>query len=150
MNAPRLKQYGEERVRAGERLVVMDLGGCGGMDSTFMGTLAGLATCLSKAGGGALHVAAPGERNRVSLEELGLGAMLAVDPPDAPWRGRMEEARAGLVALGEAPPMTDRQRAEQVLEAHRVLSAAHGPNVRKFAGVVKVLEQELAVKPGGA
>ena len=57
---------------------------------------------------------------------------------------------AGLVALGEAPPMTDRQRAEQVLEAHRVLSAAHGPNVRKFAGVVKVLEQELAVKPGGA
>ena len=150
LNAPRLKRYGEERAEAGERLVVVDLGGCTGMDSTFMGTLAGLALRLRKAGGGALHVAAPGERNRASLEDLGLGELLAVDPPEAWWRGRMEEARAGLVPLGEPQVLTDRQRAEQVLEAHRVLSANHEPNARKFAGVMQVFEQELATKPGHA
>ncbi len=146
LNAPRLKQYGEERLGAGERLMVVDLGGCAGMDSTFMGTLAGLGLRLTRMAGGALHVAAAGERNRASLEDLGLDAVLLVDPPDAPWRARMEEARAGLVPLGEPQVLTDRQRAEQVLEAHRVLSATHEPNARKFAGVVQVLEQEVGGK----
>jgi hypothetical protein len=52
--------------------------------------------------------------------------------------------------VGEEAALTDRQRAEQVLEAHRVLSATHEPNARKFAGVVQVLEAELMPKPGNA
>lgn len=150
LSAPKLKEYGESRVAAGERLLVVDLAACTGMDSTFMGTLAGLAIRLAKAGGGALHVAEPGERNRNSLEDLGLGALLEIDPAAAAWRGQVGEARAGLVPVAEATQWDERRRAEQVLEAHRVLSAAHEPNARKFAGVVQVLEAELISKPGNA
>lgn len=150
VNAPKVKQYGEERLAAGERLMIVDLAICTGMDSTFMGTLAGLAMKLNKREGGSLQVAGAGERNRASLEDLGLGNLMQVDPPEALWRERMEEVRGALSPVGEPVVLSDRQRAEQVLEAHRVLSAAHDPNARKFAGVVQVLEQELAAKPEGA
>jgi anti-anti-sigma regulatory factor len=148
--SPRMKQYCETRIADGETLLVIDLAACSGMDSTFMGTLAGLAVRLAKGRAGAIHVAEPGERNRASLEDLGLGALLQIDPAAAPWRDRLEEARGGLHPVGDAAALSDRQRAEQVLEAHRVLSATHEPNARKFAGVVQVLEAELAPKPGNA
>lgn len=150
MSSPPLKQYGEARVAAGERLLVIDLAACSGMDSTFMGTLAGLANKIVKANGGQLHVASPGDRNRHSLEDLGLAELLEIDPPGAPWATCIEQARAALAPLGQPPALTERQRAEQVLEAHRTLSDANEPNARKFAGVLQVLEAELVPKPGNA
>jgi hypothetical protein len=38
------------------------------------------------------------------------------------------------------------ERAKHVLEAHQVLSAANPENAQKFAGVVHLLESEVAEK----
>jgi anti-anti-sigma regulatory factor len=148
MNSPVLKTFGDLRISGGERLIVVDLGACTGMDSTFMGTLAGLATRLSAIdGGGALHIAEPGERNRRSLEDLGLDFLMEIDPPMAVWRGRVDEIRlhlgsplAGAGALGQV------QRARHVLEAHQTLSDVNEKNAREFGGVVTMLEEDLASK----
>lgn len=146
LTSPAVKAFGEERISSGERCLVVDLGGCLGMDSTFMGTLAGMAARLSAADGGRLQVAEPGERNRRSLEDLGLDFLLDIDPPEALWRGRVDEIRRVLEPVDHATG-SDRERAIQVLEAHRTLADASPDNARKFAGVIGLLENELDQKP---
>src|SRR5215213_650813 len=81
LNSPVMKEFGDNRIAAGERCLVVDLGACTGMDSTFMGTLAGMAARLSARDKGVLQVADPGSRNRRSLEDLGLDFILDIDPP---------------------------------------------------------------------
>ncbi len=140
-----MKSFGEERITAGERCLVVDLGACTGMDSTFMGTLAGMAARLSVVEGGTLQIADAGERNRRSLEDLGLDFLLEIDPPSADWRGRLEDVRKSLKAPRGA--ISSDQQARHVLEAHQVLSQTNESNARKFANVVNLLEAELADEP---
>ena len=142
-----MKSFGDERIANGELCLVVDLGACTGMDSTFMGTLAGMASRLSSVEGGILQVADPGERNRRSLEDLGLDFLLEIDPPAADWRERMEDVRHSLEPARNGALQA--QQARHVLEAHKVLSAANESNARKFSTVVNLLEAELAEKPPG-
>jgi len=145
LTSPALKEFAEARIALGERCIVVDLGGCTGMDSTFMGTLAGLSARLS-APGGKVQVADAGDRNRRSLEDLGIDFLVEIDPPVAPWRGKVDEIRLALAPLQPPglPGLLD--RAKHVLEAHKVLSSANGENAKKFAGVVSLLEAEVASK----
>ncbi len=142
-----MKAFGDERIAAGETCLVVDLGGCSGMDSTFMGTLAGMAARLSGHDGGVLQIADSGTRNRRSLEDLGLDFLLDIDPPAAPWRGNVDLIRGSLT-----PPQLTKniasslQRTQHVLEAHQTLVETNDHNAREFSNVVKLLENELAEK----
>ena len=144
MNSPAVKAFGDERIAAGEICLIVDLGGCTGMDSTFMGTLAGMASRLSSRQSGVLQIAEAGERNRRSLEDLGLDFLLEIEPTTAVWRGREEAIRSELKpppqpgALGQVP------RARHILEAHQILSDMSDKNAREFEDVVTMLESELA------
>src|SRR5256885_7378497 len=59
-------------VNRGYREFVVDLENCAMMDSTFMGTMAGVALRLKELGHGHLHVVHCGERSRTLLTGLGL------------------------------------------------------------------------------
>jgi anti-anti-sigma regulatory factor len=150
MNSPLLKDFAERRIAAGESMLVVDLGACAGMDSTFMGTLAGIAARLSASDGATLQIADPGERNRRSLEDLGLDFLMEIDPPAAIWRGRMDRIRSGLQIPN--PPTAggfangQLQRAKHVLEAHQTLSDVNEQNSRAFSNVVRLLEEEVSEK----
>jgi anti-anti-sigma regulatory factor len=147
MNSPVLKTFGDQRIAAGERLLVVDLGGCSGMDSTFMGTLAGIAARMSAIdGGGVLQIAEPGERNRRSLEDLGLDFLMEIDPAAAVWRGHLDSVRTKLSPPEPAGVLGQTQRARHVLEAHQTLSDVNERNAREFSGVVTMLESELEAK----
>jgi hypothetical protein len=117
------------------------------MDSTFMGTLAGLAARISSKSGGVLQVADAGERNRQSLEDLGLDFLMDIDPPAADWRGRIDEIRSSLKPLGKQGSLPTLDRARHVLEAHKTLSDVNEANAREFETVVTTLEQQVASKP---
>lgn len=146
-NSPLLKEFADRRIALGERLLVVDLGSCSGMDSTFMGTLAGIAARLSGHDGAALQIADVDQRNRRSLEDLGLDFLMQIDPPHATWRGRLEHIRNTLEAPHPAPANGQAgsvQRAKHVLEAHQNLSAISEENAREFANVLNVLQNELA------
>lgn len=146
MNSPAVKSFGDARIAAGETCVVVDLGGCPGMDSTFMGTLAGMASRISALEGGVLQIADPGERNRRSLEDLGLDFLLEIDPPESAWRGRLEELRCELAPPQEAGGPGSLQRAHHVLEAHQTLSGLNDKNAEGFKGVVTMLSKEVEAK----
>lgn len=145
MNSPSLKQFGDARILAGETCLVVDLEACTGMDSTFMGTLAGMATRLSSLGGGSLQIADAGMRNGRSLEDLGLDYLLEIDPPNTIWRKEITEVRLSLTPL-ETTPADLIQRAKHVLEAHEVLSEMNDKNAVIFENVVDLLKQDLADK----
>lgn len=144
LNSSILKSFADQRLAAGERSLVVDLSACTGMDSTFMGTLAGIAARLSALDeGGTLQIAEPGERNRRSLEDLGLDFLMDIDPPAASWRGSIDTIRAALDAPPTGP-LPRPQQARHVLEAHQTLSDLNPENAREFEGVVKTLEREIA------
>ena len=141
-----MKEFGDQRIAAGEKCLVVDLGACSGMDSTFMGTLAGMAARLSTQESARLQIADASSRNRRSLEDLGLDFLMEIDPLEAAWSGNLDAIRAELNGP-VAPAMANSlQRAKHVLEAHLELAAKNEKNADAFAGVVAVLESELKEK----
>ena len=141
-----MKAFGDQRISAGEKILVMDLESCSGMDSTFMGTLAGMSARLTTRGEGTLQVAEPGSRNLRSLEDLGLDNLMEINPPNAPWRGGLEEIRGRLRAPGAVAPMDMLQRKRHVLESHETLSDLSGKNAREFSNVADHLRKEISEK----
>lgn len=148
--SPALKECAETLMSNDHASLVVDLEGCSGMDSTFMGTLAGLALSVSKKFGGQVHVVAASERNQRSLEDLGLDFLLKINEQGMPWSEHMEEARKTMRACESSRPAAIRTRAEHILDAHRKLSGLSETNTHKFEGVLSVLQAELSRKPPGS
>jgi anti-anti-sigma regulatory factor len=147
MSSPAVKQCAERCLQEGERCMVIDLHLCTGMDSTFMGMLAGLAMRLTKqTGGGRLEIAGASEKNVVSLEDLGLNALMEINPGSAPWLATVESIRVQLQPWTGAS-LNARERSKEVLEAHKILSSANEENAGKFENVVQLLEKELGTTP---
>jgi anti-sigma B factor antagonist len=145
LNSPAVKEFGEFRIKRDELCLVVDLEACTGMDSTFMGTLAGLANRLTE-NGGALHVEGANEKNRHSLEDLGLDFLMAINPERAVWKGVEDKARDLLKEKVAGVRAGTVLHTRHILEAHEILSDANEGNRRKFSGVVDLLEEELAEK----
>jgi anti-sigma B factor antagonist len=146
LNSPAVREFGESRIKRGERCLVVDLNACTGMDSTFMGTLAGLASRISETEG-VLQVADPGERNRNSLEDLGLDFLMEIDPGEAVWKDVAEKARDLLKPKVAGLKAGTTLHTRHILEAHEILSDANEANRKKFSGVVETLGEQLGTKP---
>jgi len=147
LNSPTMKSFGDQRIASGEQVLVVDLAACTGMDSTFMGTLAGMASRLAAVEGGVLQIAEACDRNRRSLEDLGLDFLMQIDPPEAKWRGQLDRIRAELKLADAGQSMEQKQRSRLVLQAHEVLSGVSEKNAREFANVVGMLKEQLADGP---
>ena len=139
-NSPRMKQWAESHIEASGNCVVIDLEECTGMDSTFMGTMAGIAMKLAKLPDGLLQVVGANHRNKSSLEDLGLCMLLEVDPENPEWKPNMDSMRA---SLKEGPELSTNDSFEHVLDAHKLLCEADENNDEKFSTVLDVLEAEL-------
>ncbi|KXT50419.1 hypothetical protein HMPREF3038_01676 [Akkermansia sp. KLE1797] len=138
-----MKSLGDEYIASGGRLIVIDLETCSGIDSTFMGTLAGLARRLMPIDG-AVQIASPSERCLSALESLGLDALLSIEPPTAPWRGKVEQIRANLgTETTPAVHLDARDQTLHVLDSHLTLSELSEENEEKFRNVTDCLKDEL-------
>ena len=136
MNSPTVKRIAEKEIEEGREEVVVDLEGCTGMDSTFMGMLAGLSMRLKKLGR-RLAIVGSGDQNRNSLEDLGLDELLDIEPAEGPWVGHMSEFRKALHPVnGDGPGKED-----HILECHEKLCEADSANLEKFASVLEVLKR---------
>ena len=144
LNSPALKKWADGEIDDGAGCVVVDLAACTGMDSTFMGTLAGLAMRLMKQASGALEIAEPGERNRKSLEDLGLDALMTIEPENALWGEQLDRVRSQLKPYDGASNKP--ANAPAVLEAHQKLCEADDRNTEKFGTVLDFLEAEVKAK----
>jgi anti-sigma B factor antagonist len=143
LNSPAVKEFGEARVNNNESCLVVDLQPCTGMDSTFMGTLAGLANRLLEKGG-VLQVTDADEKSRNSLEDLGLDFFMEINPEQAVWKGIEDKARDLLILKVIGIKAGTVLHTRHILEAHEILSDANEENRRKFSSVIELLGDELS------
>lgn len=137
VNGPLLKAYVRERALEGGS-VVIDLAECTGMDSSFMGMLAGLAGWLETVGG-QLRVVNAGGRNGELLRGLGLDAVFPVQDGCGEFRGINPEC----VSV-EGDPGGRAERARVCLEAHEALARVDDRNAEKFRDVIELMRAEVA------
>lgn len=160
-NSCELRKYADERLKRGDQVVLIDLEECEYMDSTFMGTLTGIA-CRLEADCGSddsnpssalpvprMEIVNPSDRARELLENLGLDEILRIHAGTEPvngmdWacvRGVMAEQLfpESFVDIGEMK----RKKAECMLEAHKALAATSSQNDVRFRDVICLVEREL-------
>ena len=130
-------------VNRGYREFIVDLQNCAMMDSTFMGTLAGVALRLKELGDGHLHVVHCGARSRELLSGLGLDQIFSIhgEGLSAPQCNQLdEESSAGI------SPEQKREQAQTMLDAHEALCRAAPENLTRFKDVLDYLKQDLHQK----
>jgi anti-sigma B factor antagonist len=133
-NSTALRDFAKEMIRRGAREFIVDLCNCPAMDSTFMGTLAGISLRLRERGDGSLSVVNPNKRNAESLHSLGLDQLFNV---------RVSTTKECEQAL-TIPLKEDRAaRAQTILEAHEALIKTAPENLPKFKDVIQYLEEDL-------
>lgn len=140
--SPSLKQYCLQRLEKGTRDFIFDFDQCAGMDSTFMGVLAGLASRLG------------GERGPVKginlgpkiiglLETLGLDEVMELYPRgETPEKLPLSSCSEDLKQLETKEPGR-LEAAEVMLEAHQELVDLSPENLPKFKDVLTFIREDL-------
>lgn len=137
LNSGNLKEFTREMVNRGYREFVVDLENCAMMDSTFMGTMAGVALRLKELGHGHLHVVHCGERSRSLLTGLGLDQIFDIhsNGSAAPQCSKLEHEKANGA--------DKKQVNADMLDAHEALCEAVPQNFSRFKDVLDYLKQDL-------
>lgn len=145
LNSGSFKEFAKEMVNRGYRTFVIDLEDCVMLDSTFMGTMAGVALRLREMGQGNLHVIHCGERSRDLLTGLGLDQIFTIHAQGA--------AAPQCEVLQQPPPPAPNEqkemRAREMLDAHEALCQAAPENSARFKDVLDYLKQDLQLEVAG-
>lgn len=128
-NSPCLLEFAVTMIAEGRRAFVVDLRNCPSMDSTFMGTLAGIAHRLEDVGGGNLWVINRNPRNTDLLDDLGITALFSDSLP--PVSGE---------SASPLDPSADKATTREVMrEAHEACIKANPVNAVRFKDVLEHL-----------
>jgi anti-anti-sigma regulatory factor len=146
LESPIVENFVAAALDAGHGDFVIDLEACPGMDSTFMGMLAGLGIKFRKKRTGSLTILGTSEKTKASLIELGLHHLTRIEPADGPWSGRLEDFRSGLLPITAD---NDTDKASHVLECHENLCVADDSNLDRFKTVLEILGSEMVSRPIG-
>lgn len=134
-----IKKWGEDSLAKGIMHLIVDLENCHSMDSTFMGTLAGLATTYRQRGGKVTVLTEENTSLVHSFEELGLTSILHINPIDAPWLSQKKFYRDSLTPLQSAPHPP---KSSTILDAHLRLCEVNPENNARFANLLEILHKE--------
>jgi anti-anti-sigma regulatory factor len=144
LNSAPVKDLFDRLVEQGRRRFVIDFQQCSGMDSTFLGILAGLGIKLLKTEPkGAVVLCRLGTRNRELVHNLGLHRLLILDEGEASGNlpsGDQLEAVSGGGRLSEI------ENARLVLQAHENLVEIDASNKTKFQDVISFLKSQMDEK----
>lgn len=147
-NSQPLRRYAQEMIERGCQEFVVDLGPCLGMDSTFLGVLAGIGLRLGQTGRAArVHIVHAGARNMELLQTLGLDRLFEISsgavagvPAKEPALQRLPES--DLAELNR--PLSKHDTADLMLEAHDNLIRADQRNLAKFKDLTQFLRDNVA------
>ena len=136
-NSSGMKDFLNKMIQNGKHRFVMDFESCTGMDSTFLGVMAGAALQLRKTTPrGSLVVSHLNERNNELVHNLGLNRLLTVD--DGVGVSRDDTAFLQTAVLSD-----EIQAARAVLDAHRNLVEVDDENAAKFRDVMSFCEKQI-------
>lgn len=140
LNSGSFKDFTREMIERGHRNIVVDLENCAMLDSTFMGTMAGLALRLKETSDGHLRVVHCGERSYELLSGLGLDQLFPITANGASAPRCEKLARQEQAA---SPAAQKREQTREMLDAHEALCEAAPENKFRFKDVLDYLKQDL-------
>lgn len=131
---PSFKQFGTMAVEQGCSRILVEMNECVGMDSTFMGILAGLSTALKK-NNGEMVLHGVSDKNRTLLRMLGLLHLVRIE----------EGSESAALASGYALRTDEDKRhmTEAMITAHEALIEVAPDNLVKFKDVLAYLKEDL-------
>ena len=146
VNCAPVQQFLDRLVAAGMTSLEIDFSGCTGMDSTFMGLIAGTAMEFRnrRPTPGEITLIRLSPRNLELVRNLGLHRLLKIapaEPPPATPQDPSGEKLDGDRAAGQIASQ------ETILRAHEDLMRADPTNVPKFRDVVEFLKRDAPPKP---
>lgn len=146
-----MKEFTANAIGRGCRRLVLDMAECVGMDSTFMGVLAGLSGRLSQRGDGRIVMVNLSLRTRGLLTTLGLDQviephMVGSVPDDL--KPFVMQPGESLDAL-DTRERSQRTTTETMLAAHEDLVRLAPGNLPKFKDVLTFLREDLEKTPDG-
>jgi anti-anti-sigma factor len=136
LNCNAFREFIEAIIDGGSRRIFIDFTKCKGMDSTFLGILAGTAIELRKSKpAGDLVIGNLSDRNHELICNLGLQNLLTVIED-----GESDEANLDALENKEV------SEAKKILEAHQNLTKADKENEAKFQDVIAFLQNQVEEK----
>ncbi|MEO0794601.1 MAG: STAS domain-containing protein [Verrucomicrobiota bacterium] len=139
LNCAPVRDLFDRVAEMGKRNVVIDFHECTGMDSTFLGIMAGAALEFRKLEpAGSFTLVRLSERNLELVKNLGLHRILNVESGDY----KMSFNAEGAESL-DAKAQSERENAAMVLKAHENLVEADGTNQQKFQDVLSFLRLQV-------
>jgi anti-anti-sigma regulatory factor len=132
-----LKQFVHRKLRDSSlNEIILDMAACTGMDSTFMGVLAGLASHPTCQSSHRFHLTHLSEKNEQLLKTLGVNRVVTYS--------REGEESPTLDAQAQMTLEADqRTQAETSIEAHQNLVELSVENEAEFRSVIELLQQDL-------
>jgi len=138
-NSAPVGKFFNQMVKEHKANVVVDFADCTGMDSTFLGIMAGAALELKKMDPpGTLTLCRLGSRNLELVRNLGLHRILRVDSGDYDMTFD-EDNSSSLNTLDKS----EIANAKTILKAHENLVAADEGNLKKFQDVLAYLRVQV-------
>jgi anti-anti-sigma regulatory factor len=142
-----LKQFSATALASGCTTAVLDMADCVGMDSTFMGVLAGFAARLRSQATGLMVMLNLSSRTRGLVATLGLDLIVeAYQTQDTPERFKPYldlTSRMTELAMAPAGKAAQQTTAETMLEAHESLVALAADNLPRFKDVLSFLREDI-------
>jgi anti-sigma B factor antagonist len=149
-NGQPLRRYALERIERGCGEFFVDLTKCDGMDSTFLGVLAGIGLRLRQDGRkGKLHVVNISARNMELLQTLGLDRLFCIGESPSELRNGHPPADTEFDRLPDSDastlskPLDKSDTADLMLEAHGNLVRADQRNASRFRDLTKFLREKV-------
>lgn len=141
LNSNPMKELFDQLTEQGKTRFIIDFQKCSGMDSTFLGILAGLGIKLMKMDPpGSVVLCRLGNRNRELVRNLGLQRLLTLDDGSHEPASDSDE---GLEALNESGKLSEVENARLVLQAHENLVEIDASNKTKFQDVISFLKNQM-------
>ena len=135
LNCNAFREFTEQMLSQGRQHILVDFANCQGMDSTFLGILAGTALELKKKDPpGTLTLCQLSERNQELITNLGLQNLLRIS------KDKDENEQCAHFDSLSNEEVSD---AKSVLQAHESLAEANKKNVVKFQDVISFLKNQV-------
>ncbi len=142
--SPPMRQFIHQAIKSGSaNRILIDMSDCCGMDSTFMGVLAGLAYHIKDKPGTTFKLINLSEKNQKLLITLGVDRVLDYS---LSCTGEEQELVAGQeeeVQVLEPDSSDKLDAAKTTLEAHETLANIKPDNFDKFKSVLELLQNDV-------
>ncbi len=143
-NSQPLRQFALEKIDQGQEEFVIDLGPCQGMDSTFLGMLAGIGLRLRQNGPTAsIHIVNINPHNMHLLQTLGLDRLFVINTADAPASPSDAEYHqlpdTDITQLKH--PLDKDETSDLMMEAHDNLVRTDQRNTPRFKELARFLRE---------